>query len=425
MKRWSGSALAVLAAGLTVGAAVSATLGTAVTASAAPVRAGAVDCDPACQAQWTLQRQNALPRTAFYDAPNPLRWAPAGALIRSERTTGYQVQGRPTAATRILYHSRTSEGADVAASGVMLVPPGTPPAGGWPVVVDAHGTSGIARECAPSLMRDLYHGDQMMRFVSRGWAVVAPDYAGMGTTGRPEFLNAAGEANDLVAAVRAARQAGSLSSRWVLWGHSQGGGAALAVAERQKVHPQPGYLGAVVTAPAADLTAAVGALANTPGLGAFLPLVVRGASYSDPRVRPDRLLTPEAVNRLAVTGTGCLGVVSAVYGDLTGPTLVRPGFLSEPHFARYLADNSTGDRPVGGPLLLLQGDADNVIAESATDRVAAAQCRAGARVTYRTYPGLGHDTFPGVVTGIDDGAMPDILAWTADRFAGRPATSTC
>jgi hypothetical protein len=46
-------------------------------------------------------------------------------------------------------------------------------------------------------------------------------------------------------------------------------------------------------------------------------------------------------------------------------------------------------------------------------------------VDHRTFPGLGHDTIPGVVTGIDDGAADRILAWVADRFAGRPAGSTC
>jgi hypothetical protein len=60
-----------------------------------------------------------------------------------------------------------------------------------------------------------------------------------------------------------------------------------------------------------------------------------------------------------------------------------------------------------------------------TDRVAAALCRTGSVVDHRTVPGLGHDTIPGIVTGIDDGAADQILAWVADRFAGRPAGSTC
>ena len=370
--------------------------------------------------------QNTLPRTDFYDSPSPLPWAPAGTLIRAEPTGDYQVAGRHIPATRMLYHSRTSRGRDVAVSGVVLVPAGKPPEGGWPVVVDAHGTSGIARPCAPSLMRDLYHGNQMTRFLDAGYAVVAPDYAGLGTTGRPEFLNKTAEAEDVVSALRSARQARpALSGRWVTWGHSQGGGAALGVAENQRRDPQAGYLGAVVTSPAADLTAIVSRLATLPGLGGFVPLVVQGAAYSDPRIHPDELLAPPAVARLNLARTGCLDEVMAGYSDLSGSDLVRPGYLADPQLARYLERNTTGRRPVGGPVLLVQGEADSVVPEAATDQVAAQLCHAGSRVDYRTYPGLAHDTYPGQAVGIDDGAMDDILAWTADRFAGRPAGSTC
>ena len=385
-----------------------------------------VECDGVCQWLWDQQQQNALERTSFYEAPHPLPPAPGGTLIRQQAADEYRVDGESPKATRILYHSRTSDGRGVAASGVVLVPPGTPPASGWPIVVDAHGTSGIARNCAPSLMRDLYHGDQMMRFVDRGWAVVAPDYAGMGTDGRPEFLNKTAQTYDLVYGVAAARHAiPSLSSQWVLWGHSQGGGAALGVAERHHTDPLPGYLGAVVTSPAADLPAIVHRLAGTKGLGGFLPLVVKGASFSDPTIETRRILSVEAASRLAITEAGCLPVVGAIYADLTGPTLVRPGGLEDNAFARYLTANSTGHNPVGGPLLLLQGEADSVVPESLTEELATNLCRSGATVTYGSYPGLEHDTYPGQTTGIDDGAMPDILAWTAARFAGEPAPTTC
>lgn len=394
--------------------------------SAASAQAESVHCNAQCQLAWQQQRADALPRTAFYDAPAPLPWAPLGQLIRDQTVSTYQVQGRAITATRIMYHSRTSTGRDIAATGVLLVPPGTPPAGGWPVVVDAHGSSGIGSDCAPSLMRDLYHGGQMLRFVDMGWAVVAPDYAGLGTNGRVEFLNLAAEASDVIGALRASQQAGAgLSRRWVLWGHSQGGGAALGVAERQLAQPEPGYLGAVVTAPAADLTHVVSSLASFPGLGGFLPLVAKGAAESDPRISPRRLLTRQAMQRLQVTRAGCLGVVTAVYSDLTGPSLVRPGYLDDPQFAGYLARNSTGSHAVAGPVLLLQGDADVVVPESASSQVAASLCQADVTVDYRTFPGLGHDTIPGQITGIDDGAMSDILSWITDRFAGRPAPSTC
>jgi hypothetical protein len=69
-------------------------------------RAGAVACGPVCQA-WQQQRQDALPRTSFYQPPDPLPWGEPGQLIRQEVTSGYRVQGTPVTATRIPTCSRT------------------------------------------------------------------------------------------------------------------------------------------------------------------------------------------------------------------------------------------------------------------------------------------------------------------------------
>ena len=389
-----------------------------------PATATSSACDPVCQAE-QLQQANALPRSRFYEAPHPLRHEPAGTLIRSHRTNAYRVGDERVRGQRILYHSRTSSGADVAVSGVILTPKGAPPPGGWPIVADAHGSSGTGVPCAPSLMRDLYHGDQMLQFLQRGWAVVATDYAGLGTDGRTEFLDKTAEANDVINAVLAARTRLPLASRWVVWGHSQGGGAALAIAERQAVRRLPGYLGAVVTSPAADLRATVGSIVATPGLGGFMALIAQGAATIDPRLQLSQVLTPEARARLAITSSGCLGVVLAAYSDLFGDALAPVGYLDDARFSRFLSRNSSGALPVGRPILLLQGDADIAVPRSTTDRVAARMCQRGARLDYRTYPGLGHDTIPGVVTGIDDGAMPDIVGWVADRFAKHPAPVLC
>lgn len=405
------------------GRAVRAALAAAVTGAAGTAFAVAVradSCDQACQVAWAweAQHRNALPRTTLYDAPHPLRPASLGALIKQERTSAYVVEGRPVRGVRVLYHSRTSAGRDIAASGVVLLPPGVKHP---KVVVDAHGSSGIGAACAPSLMRDLYHGNQMTRFLERGYAVVAPDYAGLGTDGRPEFVNKTAEAADIVGALRSARQAvPGLSRDWVLWGHSQGGGAALGFAERQVSRPEPGYLGAVVTSPATDLTALVDHLDATSPYGGFVPLIAQGAAFSDPSIRLRKLLTPAALDRIGTTRTGCLNVALAVYSDLTGERLTRPGYLTDAPFSRYLARNSTGRRYVAGPVLFLQGDADTVVTRQVSDRTAAALCRTGSRIDYRVRPGLEHDTWGGA-TGIDDGAMPEILAWIGDRFAGGTA----
>jgi len=294
------------------------------------------------------------------------------------------------------------------------------------VVLYAHGASGIARDCAPSLMRDLYHGDQVMRIVNAGYAVVAPDYAGMGTTGRPELVNKTAEAYDLRFGLRAARQARhDLAPQWTIWAHSQGGGAALGLAEQLTWAPEPGYRGAVITSPAANLPALFDHVVGTPGYGAFGVLLPLGAHNSDPRIHIDRILTAEALSRLATIDGGCLGVASTAYADLTGDALIRTD-AHDAHFARYLRVNSTGTLPVAGPVLLLQGDADTVTPSTITGDVATSLCAAGADLDYRVYPGLEHDSYPqwGVV-GIDDGAMPDIVSWIGDRFNGRSTTTTC
>jgi hypothetical protein len=155
-----------------------------------------------------------------------------------------------------------------------------------------------------------------------------------------------------------------------------------------------------VTSPTADLPTLAAHVANTPGYGAFAALLAQGAHISDPRIRPDRLLTPSAFSRLGITAIGCLGVAFAAYGDLTGSQLVSPAYATDPAFVRYLRTNSTGHLPLGGPVLLLQGDADTVVPVSVTDQVAASLCRLGTHLEYRTYPGLEHDTYPWV-QGID------------------------
>ncbi len=383
------------------------------------VRADGLPCD-----QYDPTCANALPRSSFYDAPSPLPPGPAGQLIRSERmVSGYQLPPG-FGAVRILYRSRGAEGRSVAVSGVVLTPPGVPPPGGWPVVAYAHGTSGVATDCAPSLMTDLYHGSQLISLVRAGFAVVASDYAGLGGPGHHELLDKEIQARNVVDALPAARHAvPQLSRRWVAYGHSQGGTAVLGVAELMRRQPDRGYLGTVATSPASDLAAVLERTATDPYAAGFVALVVAGARAADPHLPVDRILTPTAAQRLPIVEHACLNAVIGAYADLTDAALVEPGFARERHLARYL--RSSEPRPVvRGPLFVAQGDADTLIPPAATDGLAARYCARHVDIEYRRYPGLAHDTVGGSL-GIDDGAMPDIVAWIAARFAGAPTAPTC
>ena len=81
-----------------------------------------------------------------------------------------------------------------------------------------------------------------------------------------------------------------------------------------------------------------------------------------------------------------------------------------------MADNSVGDAPVTGPLLLVQGTEDPIIAPESTTALSERQCAAGATVELRPVPGR-HD----VVLAQGDA----IALWFTERSAGVPATSSC
>src|ERR1700677_4666876 len=97
------------------------------------VAATADDMMPGSRAQaLAMEAEDALPLTRFYDPP-PLGDRTPGTLLRSQPFDGYSLP--PGAhAVRILYVSRALDGTLDAVSGVVLLPAGSPPRGGWPVI---------------------------------------------------------------------------------------------------------------------------------------------------------------------------------------------------------------------------------------------------------------------------------------------------
>ena len=135
------------------------------------------------QAAAARHQRLTLPLTSFYDTPRPLPAGRPGELIRSDVFDDYYLPV-DFVATRIVYRSLAPSGEAVAVSGVVLVPDRTAPPGGWPVIAWAHDFAGAARQCAPSLWRNLYYGPLLSMYLNLGYAVVATDYAGLGTDGR-------------------------------------------------------------------------------------------------------------------------------------------------------------------------------------------------------------------------------------------------
>jgi hypothetical protein len=369
-----------------------------------------------------LEAAYALPLTSFYDPPVPLPAAAAGTLIRSQRFEGYQLPAGASA-VRILYHSRALSGADVAASGVVLIPAGTAPAGGWPVIAWAHGTSGVARRCAPSLMKDVEYGAEgLMPMVAAGFAVVATDYAGLGTPGAHQYDDKIPQANDVIFSVPAARAAApALGHRWVAIGHSQGGVAIWGVAEREAHEGDADYVGGISVAGDMDFDAFESHDAEVfkAVTDLYWPFTAFGiqATYPDFDVR--QMLTPPALARYrAVTQRGCWYYAFAVMKELGTRPAVRRGWNQLPQLRRYNADSRSGEQPIRGPLLVLAGDDDRSVAIGNIEAGVQRACAHGLPIEFVHVAGLDHDPLMEQTT-------PRQLDWVRERLAGRPWSSNC
>jgi hypothetical protein len=368
-----------------------------------------------------IERATALPITHFYETPKALPDGKPGDLLRKEVATNYALPPGASA-MRILYHSADAVGAAVAASAAILIPAGKSPPEGWPVIVFAHGTSGVARQCAPSAMTDLYYGSMgLFDFMRAGFAVVAIDYHGLGTEGPHQYINKVAQAHDAIYAVPAARSAvPSLGEKWVIDGHSQGGLAAWGVAEEEAVLKQPGYLGAVAVAAA---TLHDGWLVahpdTTKNAGFYLALLAFGIHARYPQFQPADMLSPAgAAHYQAITHRGCWYYAYAQYLGTDAPAMVKPNWSLDPWAQEFFKDNRAGEAPLAGPLFVLAGESDTAVPPGAVRDVVGRACHNHQQIVFRSYPGLGHDETMSE-------SVPDQIAWMKERFAGKPVKVNC
>ena len=340
---------------------------------------------------------------AFYAPPARLAAGPAGRVIWSRKLTGAAALPGAAESLLVLYHSRTPAGQDTAVSGTVSIPPGPPPADGWPVLSWAHGTTGVADICAPS--RDgpghpshIYNqlADAMLnRWVSRGWVVTKTDYEGLGTPGQHPYLVGASEARGLTDIVLAARQLRrDISTRWGVLGHSQGGHAALFTASLASAcAPELDLIGAVALAPAGGAHDTVAGLCDTgtpaPALG-FLAFVLIGAAAADQAVRLDQILSPAGqrlLSRAQASGIDDLVVPGSL--PVAAAEVLRPGADLGP-LLRVLEANDPAALQPRRPTLIVQGDNDPIVTRSSTDHIARSLRARGAMLDYHRYPGSGH-----------------------------------
>jgi pimeloyl-ACP methyl ester carboxylesterase len=362
----------------------------------------------------------------FYLPPSPLPAGAPGALIRSEPIT---TVGADMVAWRIMYHSRDLNGNDIAVSGTVVAPTTAAPAGGRPIVSWGHPTTGAAPRCAPSIgiaPLDLIEG--LDGLIQDGDVVVAADYPGMGVPGPSSYLLGVSEADSMLDAARAARQLpdADAGTRLLIWGHSQGGQAALFAGQLARDYAPEFQLEAVaVAAPAADL----GTLLNDDiddisgvSIGSYAFAAFQSAYASRyPGLKLDSILTPAAAAATPGMAELCLFGQNAALHKRAQP-LIGNFLLADPDtvepWATMLRENSAGGAPIGAPVLIAQGLKDALVKPSATTDFAAKLCASGDRVDYREYPNATHAT-------IAIAAGAEVRAWFSTALAGGATATTC
>jgi pimeloyl-ACP methyl ester carboxylesterase len=336
---------------------------------------------------------------AFYTAPKPLPAGKHGDLIWSRTVANPLTAAKRT--TLVLYRSTALDGKAIAVSGTVSIPKGKPPAGGWPVISWAHGTTGIADRCAPSRApKDpytAYVAPQLNAWLNQGYAIARTDYEGLGTAGTHPYLIGHSEGRSVIDAVRAARRLDSrIGKRWIAAGHSQGGHAALfAAADGPTWAPELRLRGVAAFAPASHVgteARAIGTLTQPSGLSAIAALVLEGARTASPDVKPAELLTDPARALFPQVDTKCDSGLSAAdsFGGLAPSELLRPG-ADTTALLRVLDAQEPGLK-ITVPVLLLQGLSDSTVFSFFTDGLRDELKTQGDTVDYRTFPGVTHGT---------------------------------
>ncbi|MFS4490179.1 lipase family protein [Dietzia kunjamensis] len=320
-------------------------------------------------------------------------------------------------AVRQVHGTIDQHGAPAISTSVVFLPHGDAPAGGWPVIAWAHGTTGLGDYCAPSTQpRSERDAEYLGHWLDRGYAVVASDYVGLGTPGLLSYLNGPATARAIVDSVIAARSSDlPLSPTWALVGQSQGAGAALNTAVRATDLGAPAgldYRGVVATGAPANIEHIFQwggpgfPPVNLPtGLNLYALYILAGFRDQHPEADINSLLTPAGREMVDAAETLCYTAMrEKVGGFQVSQGLARPLKDIPDVFGklqRYMGTPAIGyDRPV----FLGQGLLDMDVPAPSALSLAAEMAINRQPLELRMYPGQDH-------SGTVYAATPDATAF--------------
>ncbi len=361
---------------------------------------------------------------AFYDPPEDVP-REHGELIREGDYLGQAPEG--AVVKRILYTTTDVRGIRAVASALVILPEGRSLAP-RPVILWNHGTTGVARGCAPSLRDNAatrWAIPALDDVIERGWAVVAPDYTGQGAPGVFPYLIGKGEAQSALDAVLAADdvEGAWLDDRVVVWGHSQGGHAALWTAQvASEYTPELRIRGTAALAPVGDPLALARELLRgdaSPNRAVLTSWVLVPYADTYPDVDLRRYVVPGARTIVREMTQRCPTEPGVIVSVLTamGVSDDRPlyiGDLTAGVLGRRLEQNAVSG-PFEQPVLIVWGSDDEVIPPLLQQRLVNRLCAQGDQVRWAVFHGYDHLS----VLQPRSTFLPMLLRWTDDRFGAQ------
>ncbi|GIE86869.1 alpha/beta fold hydrolase [Actinoplanes regularis] len=295
---------------------------------------------------------------------------------------------------RIQYLSTTITGSAITSTALIL----TPKTGKTNrIVAWAHGTTGLANQCAPSTNQSVFWAEARIavaELLSRGWTVAATDYPGLGAAGQHPYLIGASEARAIIDSVKAARNLDSaLSTQYVIDGHSQGGQGALFASQIA-----PAYDGNLVL----KGTSSIAPLSNADVIAPYIPgtaeqgylvMALYGLNAVDSSVQPQTILAPAAKTKTGVLTTGCLNEILAAYASLTAAQLVVGGVVPNNVLTKLAQYDNPAQTAPSAPILVVQGTEDEAVPYDITAGLLIPQLEAYSQpVQFEPIEGATHDT---------------------------------
>jgi alpha-beta hydrolase superfamily lysophospholipase len=407
-----------------------------------PAVASAYACQSSCQsfladgvrADDATFSPSPVRNEAFYQTPKKFHKSRPGDLLKLEpirNLSSYAFTNEIPAGTTlyaIQYVSLGLNDTKVPATGFVALPfaladsasdssPGSKSR--FPLVSLSHGTSGFNPNCAPSHSPNLYDYFSWTPLLLSGFAVVATDYAGLGSNyTRHPYIAAQINSNDVYFAAQAAQAAfpDILTERWGAVGHSQGGGSVYALTENELVKDDTNFIGSVAIAPVCRIhdqlrLSGIGPSPNSgppPAQAAlgYLTLHTWALETAFPAANVTSFLSDTFAQRYALAQKLhlCLAGASSLTGDLTMKELFAPNGGEEKWFSQLKKLQDTYGAGLGrkafSPLLIVQSEGDMAVPWKSAELSYNTSCAVGNEVHMTLLPLLDHSATFGATSGV-------------------------